>query len=104
MAIKTTHVSKCLDKKLLIMGYEVPDLLAIFLLLSILNLTLGQFGAKLISVWLPTISFALVLKYTKRGKPNNYLVHYLRHKLGPKHLCAFSESDKWKSPNKEKYD
>ncbi len=46
MAIKTTHVSKCLDKKLLVMGYEVPDLLAIFLLLSVLNLTIGQFGVK----------------------------------------------------------
>lgn len=98
MGLKTTHVSKCLDKKLLVMGYEVPDLLAIFLLLSILNLTFGQFGAKLLSVWLPTISFALVLRYSKRGKPNNYLIHYLRHKFGPKSLCAFSESIKWESP------
>ena len=101
MSIKTTQVSKCLDKKLLIMGYEVPDLLAIFLLLSVLNLTVGQFGAKLFLVWLPTISFAMILRYGKRGKPENYLVHLLRHRLGPKHLCAFSESPKWKSPHRE---
>ncbi len=101
MSIKTTQVSKCLDKKLLIMGYEVPDLLAIFLLLSVLNLTVGQLGAKLFLVWLPTISFALILRYGKRGKPENYLVHMLRHKMGPKHLCAFSESEKWVSPGRE---
>ena len=83
------------------MGYEVPDLLAIFLLLSVLNLTVGQFGAKLLLVWLPTISFALVLRFGKRGKPENYLVHLLRFKFGPKHLCAFSESPKWIPPHRE---
>ena len=106
MSIKTTPVSKCLDKKLLIMGYEIPDLIAIFILLSVLNLTLGSLGSKLLLVWLPTISFALILRYGKKDKPENYLVHLIRYKFAPKNLSAFYMSPKWKSPktNKEKYD
>ena len=42
--MRTVPVSKCLDKKLILFGYEVPDVLAIFLTLSILNFLFGQTG------------------------------------------------------------
>lgn len=91
MSLKSTPVSKCLDKKLLIFGFEVPDVLAIFLVLSILNFVLGPTGQKLLLVWLPTLTLAIVLRLGKRGKPDNYLVHWFRFRVRPCALRAFPE-------------
>jgi hypothetical protein len=98
MEIRTTPVSKCLDKKMIVFGFEVPDLLAIFLTLSILNFLFGTTSFKLVLVWLPSIALALVLKYSKRGKPDNYLVHWLRFQLRPGHLSAFKDATDWALP------
>ncbi|HND85661.1 MAG TPA: hypothetical protein PLU50_07620, partial [Pseudobdellovibrionaceae bacterium] len=61
MPLKSEPTSQSLEKKLLILGYEVPDVLAIFLLLSILNFLFGQTNQKLLLVWLPVVVIALVL-------------------------------------------
>lgn len=91
MSLQTTPVSQCLEKKLTIAGYEVPDLLAIFSVLSVLNFLFGSFrGMKLWLVWLPTLAVAAVLRIGKRGKPDNYLVHLIKHRLSPKYYPAFS--------------
>jgi len=98
MALKTTSVSRCLDKKLLIAGYEIPDLLAIFFLLSLLNFLFGRTEMKLVLVWLPTLALATVLRIGKRDKPDNYLIHLARFQLRRKNLFAFNEPTEWPSP------
>ena len=98
MSLKTTPVSRCLDKKLQISGYEIPDLLAIFFLLSILNFLFGRTDMKLALVWLPTISLATVLRIGKRGKPDNYLIHLVRYHLRKRNLFAFNEPSNWTTP------
>jgi hypothetical protein len=90
--MRTVQVSKCLDKKLLMFGYEIPDVLAIFLTLSILNFLFGETSMKLLMIWLPTVLLALVLRYGKRGKPDKYLVHWLRFQIRPGHYCAFKRA------------
>ena len=95
MEIKTTLVSKCLDKKMVIMGFEIPDLLAIFLTLSILNFFFGATSVKIVAVWLPTIMLALVLRFSKRGKPDNFLIHWIRFQIRPGVLSAFKDPSKW---------
>ncbi len=95
MEIQSTPVSRCLDKKMVIFGYEVPDLLMIFLMLSVLNFLFGMTSMKLILVWLPTIALALTLRLSKRGKPDNYLVHWMRFQISPGHLSAFKDSSEW---------
>jgi hypothetical protein len=89
MPLKSEPTSQSLEKKLLILGYEVPDVLAIFLLLSILNFMFGQTNQKLLLVWLPVVVVALVLRIGKRGKPDNYLVHLAKFHLRPKYFSAF---------------
>jgi hypothetical protein len=91
MELKTTSVSKCLDKKMLIMGFEIPDLLIIFLTISILNFIFGSTGMKFILVWLPSIALALTIRFCKRGKPDNYLLHWLRFQIKPGIISAFVE-------------
>jgi hypothetical protein len=89
--MRTASVSKCLDKKLVMFGFEVFDILTIFLTLSILNFIFGQSSLKLLFVWLPTILVGVVLRYGKRGKPDKYLVHWLRYQVKPGIYSAFPE-------------
>jgi hypothetical protein len=91
MDLKVTQVSKCLDKKMIIMGFEVPDLLLIFLSMSVLNFLFGSTDLKWLFVWLPSLSLALTIRLTKRGKPENYLIHWLRFQIKPGVLSAFEE-------------
>jgi hypothetical protein len=96
--MKTTSVSKSLDKKLTIFGFEVYDLLAIFIVLSTLNLLFGQSSLKLFFVWLPTIAIAALLRFGKRGRPDRFLVHWLRFQIKSGHLSAFEEPSDYVSP------
>src|SRR5690242_2874483 len=98
MGLRTTQVAKCLDKKLLLFGFEVPDVLAVFLTLSILNFVFGSTSLKIVFVWLPTTALALVLKYGKKGKPDGYLVHWLKFQMKPGTYRAFPEAANWISP------
>lgn len=98
MELRTVSVSKCLDKKLILFGFEVPDILAIFLTLSILNFIFGQTSLKIFLVWLPSIALALVLYFGKKGKPENFLVHWLRFQMRPGTYSAFPEPNPWLAP------
>jgi hypothetical protein len=91
LSLRSEPTSKTLEKKLLIAGFEVPDILAIFLLLSILNFLFGSTGYKLALVWAPTAIAAIILRIGKRGKPDNYLVHLAKFLVHPKYLSAFAE-------------
>lgn len=91
MALKAEPTSQSLEKKLLIGGFEVPDILAIFLLLSVLNFSFGQTQYKLLLVWAPVAMAALGLRLGKRGKPDNYLVHLAKFYSRPKYLSAFQD-------------
>lgn len=102
MEIRTTPVSKCLDKKMIIMGFEIPDLLAIFLMLSILNFLFGMTSMKIVAVWLPTVALALILRISKRGKPDNFLIHWIRFQIRPGILSAFQDSSERKSTPKSR--
>lgn len=90
--MRMVAVSKCLDKKLILFGYEIFDIIAIFLVLSILNFIFGSTNWKLLFVWLPTILLALILRYGKRGKPEKYLIHLIRFQFRPGTYSAFHES------------
>jgi hypothetical protein len=94
MSLRTAPVSKCLEKKLTLAGFEVPDVLAIFLTLSVLNFVFGQTNLKVVFVWLPTLALAAVLRFGKKGKPDNYLLHWLRFQVKPGTYSAFAEPSK----------
>lgn len=91
MGLKSTGVSRCLEKKLLLFGFELPDLLVIFFFLSVLNLILGSAGHDCLLIWLPATSLALGVRLAKAGKPDNYLIHLIRFKTRSHVLQAFPE-------------
>ena len=92
VALKITPVSRCLDKKMQIAGFDIPDLLFIFSALSVLNFVFGRTDFKIALVWLPTLLLAAVLRLGKRGKPENYLLHLFRYHLRKKQLFAFFDA------------
>jgi hypothetical protein len=98
MDLRATPTSKCLDKKLTMLGFEVLDLLLIFFTISILNFIFGKTNFKFFLVWLPSIALILTLKIGKRGKPESFLAHFLRFYFKPKHLSAFHEPSHWTPP------
>lgn len=102
MALRSEPVSKCLEKRLLILGLEVPDILAVFLLLSILNFLFGVTSFKLLLVWLPTIAVAVILRLGKRGKPDNYLIHLAKFYARPRYYSAFQELDIPRPPRRSR--
>ena len=96
--MRAVEVSKSLDRKLTMMGFEVMDVLAIFLTLSLLNLLFGQSGMSIVLVWLPTALLAFVLRIGKRGKPDKFLLHWLRYQVKPGVYSAFPEPSVWRNP------
>jgi len=100
VSLRTEPTSQSLDKKLLILGFEVPDVLVIFLMLSILNFVFGQTNYKFMLVWIPVILLAIVLRIGKRGKPDNYLIHFGKFHTSTKYISAFKEPTVTKTPPK----
>ena len=100
--MRTVDVSQSLDKRLLLFGFEVADVLAIFLVLSVLNFLFGQTPLKVVLVWLPTLALALVLRYGKQGRPEKYLIHWLRFQIKPGRLSAFAPPTLTEPPPKRK--
>lgn len=89
MGLKTSPVYRCLEKKTLVFGFEILDLFLVFLTLAFLNLVLGSVPYKFFLTWGPAILLAGFLRIAKRGKPENYLLHWVRAKFSPMILSAF---------------
>jgi putative exporter of polyketide antibiotics len=95
--MQVTSIPKCLDKKLSIFGFEIIDLCAIFVSLSILNLLFGEIS-RVFLVWIPTVVLALVLHFGKKGKPEKYLIHFLKFQFIPGTYSAFEDSKDFVPP------
>lgn len=89
MALKTSRVYRCLEKKMLIFGFEIIDLFAIFSFLATLNFFLQGVPYKFLFTWVPALGLALFLRLGKAGKPENYLLHLARFYLTPTVFGAF---------------
>lgn len=89
MALKTSEVYRCLEKKTLIFGFELLDLFAVFALLALLNFVFAGIRYKFAWTWGPAALLAVLLRVGKSGKPENYLLHLARYHLAAGVLPAF---------------
>ena len=83
MSLLVSKVPRTLDIKTKLFGFELGDLLLIFLYLALSNLIFGTTGLKFPVVWLGTVGLALALYFFKRGKPDHYLQHYGEYLRAP---------------------
>jgi len=87
--LQQSTVYKCLEKKTLILGFEIADLFILCALLSLLNVLFAQSAMKLFWTWGPTLGAATLIRITKHGKAENFLLHWIRYHLQPGVLHAF---------------
>jgi hypothetical protein len=71
-----SKVPRALETKTKLFGYELADLLIIFLYLAISNLIFGMTKLKIPIVWGGTLVISATLYFMKRNKPDNYLQHW----------------------------
>lgn len=84
----TSRVPRALEMKSKLFGYELPDLLLIFMNLAVTNLVFGASSFRYLLVWGTTLSLALFLFFVKRGRPDNYLQHLVEHYVKPIYFAA----------------
>lgn len=89
MALKTSEVYRCLEKKTLIFGFEILDLFLVFAVLAILNLLFGKVPYKFFFTWVPAMGVGLFLRMIKAGKPDQFLTHWIKFQFTPGILSAF---------------
>ncbi len=87
--IEQSQVYKCLEKKTLILGFELPDLFALSLLLCVLNFIFATSDLKFFVTFGPVALLGLLLRIMKNGKADNYLLHWLRYHISPGIYRAF---------------
>jgi hypothetical protein len=87
--IEQSQVYKCLEKKTLILGFELPDLFALSLLLCVLNFIFATSDLKFFFTFGPVALLGILLRIMKNGKADNYLLHWLRYHISPGIYRAF---------------
>jgi len=73
--IFVSKVPRALETKTKLFGFELADVLIIFLYMSVSNLVFGQTHLKFLLVWVGTLALALTLYFAKKGKPDDHLQH-----------------------------
>jgi hypothetical protein len=89
MALKTSEVYRCLEKKTVIFGFEVTDVFLIFLVFAVFNFILGAMPYRFFVTWGLAGALAITIRLGKAGKPDGYLIHLLRFQFQPDHLPVF---------------
>jgi len=90
MSLIVSKVPRSLETKARLFGFELGDLLVIFLYLAVSNLIFGGTRLKFPLVWMGTAALAVGLYVLKKGKPDQYLQHYGEHLRTPGVLTAGS--------------
>lgn len=83
-----SKVPRSLDAKTRLLGFELGDLLFIFLYLALSNLIFGNTQLKIPLVWGGTLLIAGLLYFVKRNQPDHYLEHWGEFRRTPGTLSA----------------
>lgn len=83
-----THVPRALDLKSKLFGFELPDLLFIFMNLALTNFIFGSTSVRYVLVWGSTVAIAGVLYFAKRGRPDNFIQHLGEFFIQPTYRAA----------------
>lgn len=93
MSLLVSKFPRSLEARTKVLGFELGDLLLIFLYLSLSNFLFGATALRFPLVWGATSILAGVLYLSKRGKPENYLQHTFQYLLAPSVYSANSPSE-----------
>jgi hypothetical protein len=88
MDLKRSTVHRRLDAKFKIGGADASDLMLVLLLTAVLNLFFGRVPYGAVAIFgLPSLIFS-GLYFGKRGKPEGFLLSFIKFYLSPGELWA----------------
>ena len=77
--LMVSRVPRSLETKTKLFGFEIGDLLLIFMNLSVLNLVFGGSKLRYPLVWGTTVFLLVMIYFVKRGRPDNFIQHAVEH-------------------------
>lgn len=95
-SLLVSHVPRTLETKSKIFGFELGDVLVLFLNLSVQNLVFGESSFKYPMVYGSTALLGFILFFVKRGKPDSYLQHLSQYMISPTVFFAGKSDQKIK--------
>ncbi len=75
----SSRVPRSLETKTRLFGFEIGDLLLVFVNLSVLNLVFGGSSLRYPIVWGSTAFLLALIYFVKRGRPDNFIQHSVEH-------------------------
>lgn len=91
-----TKVPRALEMKSKLFGFELPDLLLIFMNLAVTNLVFGSTEYRYSLVWGTSFLLAGFLFFAKRGRPDGYLQDLVQFWTRPSYRSAAGMDRKFK--------
>ena len=91
-----SKVPRALEMKSKLFGFELPDLLIIFLNLALTNLVFGASSYRYSLVWGTTASLAAFLYFAKKGRPDNYIQHMGEYLIRSSYFAAGGRDSSYK--------
>lgn len=92
----STRVPRALEMKSKLFGFELPDLLLIFMNLALTNLMFGGSEYRYMLVWGTSLGLALFLFFAKRGRPDGYLQNLVEYWIKPSYRFAGVKDRKYR--------
>ena len=86
--LNISKVPRALENKTTIFGFEISELILVFLYLSITNFFFGRTGLKIPFVWGGTIALGVGILLTRRKRPDQFLQHLYIFYRNPEILSA----------------
>lgn len=77
-------------------GFELPDLLLIFINLAVTNLIFGSTEYRYTLVWGTTLGLAAFLFFAKRGKPDGFLQDLIEYWVKPSYRSSGQKDRKYR--------
>ena len=99
--LNVTKVHRGLGSRVKIMGVEFFDTVLFFAFASVMNLFFVDTPLEFWMVYAVPAVLGGVLIWSKRGKPERYLIHLLRYHTTPGRLSAGAKG-KWESKRKRR--
>lgn len=92
----SSRVPRSLETKTKLFGFEIGDLLLVFINMSVLNLIFGGSKLRYPLVWGSTIFMLALIYFVKRGRPDGFIQHAIEHAMKPSVLFANLRDEKSK--------
>jgi len=91
-----SKVPRALEMKSKLFGFELPDLLLIFMNLAVTNLVFGATEYRYVLVWGTSVGIAGFLFFAKRGRPDGYMQDLIEYWVKPSYRSAGGNDRKYK--------